>query len=66
LFLPRPVDVEGLNKTAYMEDMKEWRKEKARIKRSLPKLYALTIQYLRDEHLEAIQKQQYLEKQNDV
>jgi hypothetical protein len=45
------VDAEGLNKTAYLEDMKEWRKEKARIKRDIPKIFALMLQYLSDESL---------------
>jgi hypothetical protein len=29
------LDVDGLNKTAYLEDVKEWRKEKARMRRDI-------------------------------
>jgi hypothetical protein len=37
--------------------MKECRKEETRIKRDIPKLFALMLQYLSDESLEAVQRQ---------
>jgi hypothetical protein len=43
------------NKTAFLEDMKEWRREKARMRRDTPKLFALMPQYLSGKSFEAIQ-----------
>jgi hypothetical protein len=48
--------VDELNKTAYLEGMKEWRKEKARIRRDVYALFALMLQYVSDESLQAMQR----------
>jgi hypothetical protein len=47
-------DPDGLNQLAYLEDMKEWRKEKVTMRRDRPKLFALMLQYLRKKSLEAV------------
>jgi hypothetical protein len=49
-------DPDGLNQLAYLEDMKEWRKEKATMHRDRPKLFTLILQYLSKESLEAVKR----------
>ena len=44
------------DRVAYLEDMKQYRQDKAEIKRDKPKLYALILKYLSDESLEAVQQ----------
>jgi len=46
-----------LNRLDYLEDMKAYQKELADYRRDMPKLYALILQYLSDESLDAIQKE---------
>jgi hypothetical protein len=50
-------DQDGLNKLDYLEDMKAYLKELADYRRDMPKLYALILQYLSDESLDAVQKE---------
>ena len=50
-------DQDGLNKLDYLEDMKAYRKELADYRRDMPKLYALILQCLSDESLDAIRKE---------
>jgi hypothetical protein len=50
-------DDDGLNKIEYLEDMKAYRKELADFRRDKPKLYALILQHLSDESLDAVQKE---------
>ena len=50
-------DQDGLNRLDYLEDMKAYQKELADYRRDMPKLYALILQYLSDESLDAIQKE---------
>jgi hypothetical protein len=47
-------DPDGLNQLAYLEDMKEWKKEKVTMHCDQLKLFALMLQYLSEESLEAI------------
>jgi hypothetical protein len=47
-------DPDGLNQLAYLEDMKEWRKEKVTMRCDRPKLFALMLQYLSKESLEVV------------
>jgi hypothetical protein len=47
-------DPDGLNKMAYLEDMKEYRKEIKAMEKDRPKLYALILQYLSEESLEEV------------
>ena len=49
-------DPDGLNKLAYLEDMKEYRKEIKAMEKDRPKLFALILQYLSDESLEEIKR----------
>jgi hypothetical protein len=41
----------------YLEDMKQYRKEVAELKRNGPKLYGMILKYLSDESLDAVQKE---------
>jgi hypothetical protein len=41
---------------AYLEDMKEWQKEKVIMHRDRPKLFALLLQYLSEESLEVVKR----------
>jgi hypothetical protein len=50
-------DTDGLNKLDYLEDMKAYRHEIADFRKDKPKLYALILQHLSDESLEAVQKE---------
>jgi hypothetical protein len=50
-------DKDGLNKLDYLEDMKAYRQEIADLRRDKTKLYALILQHLSDESLEAVQKE---------
>ncbi len=50
-------DPDGLNKMAYLEDMKEYRKEIKAMEKDRPKLYALILQYLSEESLEEIKRE---------
>jgi hypothetical protein len=50
-------DPNGLNKLAYLEDMKEYRKEIKAMEKDRPKLYALILQYLSDESLEEVKRE---------
>ena len=52
----------GVNKAAYLEDMKEYRKEIMKMRNERPKLYALILQYLSDESLEEIKRSDKFEK----
>jgi hypothetical protein len=45
-------DPDGLNKLAYLEDVKEYRKEIKAMEKDRLKLYALILQYLSQESLE--------------
>jgi len=49
-------DPYGVNKTTYLEDMKEYRKEMIKMRNERPKLYALILQYLSEESLEEIKR----------
>jgi hypothetical protein len=49
-------EIKGLSKSAPLENMKEWRKETARIRRVVPRLFLLMLQYLSKESLEATQR----------
>ena len=50
-------DPNGINKLDYLEDLKQYRKEVAELKRDGPKLYGLILKYLSDESLDSIQKE---------
>jgi hypothetical protein len=50
-------DPDGLNKQDYLEDMKQYRRERADYKRDKPRLYALIMKHLSDESLDAVQKE---------
>jgi hypothetical protein len=50
-------DVDGINRLDYLEDMKQYWKEVAELKRDGPKLYRLILKYLSDESLDAVQKE---------
>jgi hypothetical protein len=50
-------DDNGLNKIEYLEDMKSYRREVADYRRDKPKLYALILQHLSNESLDAVQKE---------
>jgi hypothetical protein len=50
-------DVDGINKLDYLEDMKQYWKEVAELKRDGPKLYGMMLKYLSDEILDAVQKE---------
>jgi hypothetical protein len=63
------VDTDGFNEVVYLEDVIELRKEKSRFRRGIPQIFALPLQYLSDESIEAIQRQQDwndVEKDNDA
>ncbi len=47
-------DPNGLNKMAYLEDMKEHRKEIKAMEKDRPKLYALILQFLSEESLKEV------------
>jgi len=47
----------GINKLDYLEDLKQYRKEVAELKRDGPKLYGLILKYLSDESFDSIQKE---------
>jgi len=55
-------DPMGMNKAAYLEDMKEYRKELMKMRNERPKLYALILQYLSDESLEEIKRSDKFDK----
>jgi len=55
-------DPMGVKKAAYLEDMKEYRKEIMKMRNERPKLYALILQYLSDESLEEIKRSDKFEK----
>ncbi len=50
-------DNDSLNKIEYLEDMKAYHRELADFRRDKPKLYALLLQHLSDESLDAVQKE---------
>jgi hypothetical protein len=50
-------DPDGINRLDYLEDMKQYRKEVAELKRNGPKLYGTILKYLSDESLDAVQKE---------
>jgi hypothetical protein len=50
-------DPDGLNKMAYLEDMKEYCKEIKAMEKDQPKLYTLILQYLSKESLEEIKRE---------
>jgi len=52
----------GINKARYIEDLKDYRKEINELKRDRPKLYGLITQYLSDESLDEIKRQEAWEK----
>ena len=54
-------DPYGVNKTTYLEDMKEYRKEMIKMRNERPKLYALILQYLSEESLEEIKRSDIFE-----
>jgi hypothetical protein len=61
-------DPGGLNRQECLDDMKEYWKEMACIKRDKPKLYALILQYLSKESLDAMKKEaewETIERQSD-
>ena len=49
-------DPMGVNKSNYLEDMKEYCKELMRMRNDRPKLYALIYQYLSEESQEGIKR----------
>ncbi len=51
-------DPDGLNRKAYLEDMKEYRKEIKAMEKDRPKLYALILQYLSKESLEEVKRKE--------
>ena len=55
-------DDSGLRKTLYLEDLKDYRKEKNKLKENSPKLYGLITQYLSIESLDEIKRQVSYEK----
>jgi hypothetical protein len=48
---------DGLNKQDYLEDMKQYQRDMADFCQGKQKLYALVVQYLSDESIEAVQKE---------
>ena len=52
----------GVNKAAYLEDLKEYRKELIKMRNEQPTLYALILQYLSDESLEENKRSDKFEK----
>ncbi len=50
-------DPDGLNRIEYLEEMKAYRREVANYIRDKPKLYALILQHLSNESLDAVQKE---------
>jgi hypothetical protein len=50
-------DPDGLNKIAYLEDMKEYRKEMKVMEKDRLKLYVLILQYLSEESLEKVKQE---------
>jgi len=50
-------DQYGINKARYIEDLKDYRKEINEYKRDRPKLYGLIIQYLSEESLDEVKRQ---------
>jgi hypothetical protein len=50
-------DDDSLNKIEYLEDKKAYRRELADFHRDKPKLFALLLQHLSDESLDAVQKE---------
>jgi hypothetical protein len=50
-------DPDGLNKMAYLEDRKEYHKEIKAMEKDWPKLYALILQYLSEESLEEVKRE---------
>jgi hypothetical protein len=60
-------DDDSLNKIEYLEDMKAYRKELADFRRDKPKLYALILQHLSNESLDAVQKEvEWMEIEENV
>jgi hypothetical protein len=51
-------DPNGLNKMAHLEDMEEYRKEIKAMEKDRPKLYALILQYLSEESLEEVKREE--------
>jgi hypothetical protein len=50
-------DPYGINKATYIEDLKEYRKEASKMKENGPKLYGLITQYLSEESLDEVKRQ---------
>ena len=50
-------DPYGINKTKYIEDLKKYHKEMSKLNENRPKLYGLITQYLSEESLDEIKRQ---------
>ncbi len=59
-------DPYGLKKANYLEDMKEYRKETLRMKNDRPKLYALILQYLSEESLDEVKRQDKFDEYDEA
>jgi hypothetical protein len=59
-------DADGLNQMAYLEDMKEWRKEKVTMCHDQPNMLTLMLQYLSEESLEVVKRDEHWDAINQT
>ena len=55
-------DPHGMNKATYLEDVKEYRRQVNKMKSDRSKLYALILQYLSEESLDEVKRQENFEE----
>ncbi len=59
------IDVDGMNKVTYLEDMKAYRKKMREMEDDRSKLFALIIMYLSEESLDAVKRESGWDKIED-